>query len=382
MSDKFEQIPDNLPQFLSMLKEKNIDPSIYMIYIDRFLDDKARKQGVPLHGKFELTPLCNLDCKMCYVHLNKDQLLSEKIIPVSVWKSLAKEAVDMGMKQIELTGGECLTYPDFDELYLYLHSFGIEICVFTNGILLDEKRIEFFKKHPPKQIQITLYGESEDTYENVTGHRQFNRIISNIQKASENNLPVTIAVTPNRFMVGKGEEILKTVIKLGLPFKINYGLLDPRENTDRHGNEIEAPLDEYVKMLKLQAQVRKYEIKAVDEMSLPDIGSANEKQEYGMRCGAGRSGFSIDWKGKMHPCNSLYKISAYPLRDGFKVAWEDIKNQSKAFPRPIECTKCSYRDVCLPCAALHLQGAEPGHANPMICKRTKRMVKEGILKLD
>lgn len=375
-----EKIPENLPEYISWLKAQNIDPNSYVTYIDRFLDFKARGKGIPLHGKFELTPLCNLDCKMCYVHLNKEQMKSAQLTPVETWKSIAKAAVDMGMMKIELSGGECLSYPDFDELYLYLHSFGIEICVFTNGILLDEKRVEFFKKHPPKHIQVSLYGDSEDTYKAVTGHRQFENVLGNIKNAAANGLSLVIAVTPNRYMAGKGENIVRTVLPLNLPLKINFGMLEPRENTERNGLDHDASLDEYVSMLKLQAEYLNIETKPVDEMSLPDLGGSGS-EERGMRCGAGRSGFSIDWQGIMHPCNSLYSINAYPLKVGFEAAWKEINDISNNYPRPIECCGCSYRDVCLPCLALHLQGGENGHANKQICERTKRMVKEGLLKL-
>lgn len=382
MPENKNQVPDNLPEFIAYLKSEGVKPEQFMSRIDRFLDFKARDKGVPLHGKFELTPLCNLDCKMCYVHLNKAQMQSSTLIPVSVWKELAKAAVDIGMSQIELTGGECLTYPDFDELYLYLHSYGIKINVFTNGILLDEKRIEFFKAHPPCFIQVSLYGADEDTYEAVTGHRMFNRVADNIRNAISNGLPLQIAITPNRFITGKGEEIVKTALSFGAPIKINFALLDPRENTDRHGEKLEAPLDEYVKMLHAHAKARGLDVSAVDSMSLPDIGSKNGKSEFGMRCGAGRSGFSIDWQGAMHPCNSLFDIKAFPLEVGFSAAWSEINKISNSYPRPVECSECSYRDICLPCIALHSQGAEKGHANPMICERTRRMAQEGLLKLN
>ncbi|MCQ2484377.1 MAG: radical SAM protein [Clostridia bacterium] len=211
-----EKIPQSLPEFISWLKTQNIDSVNYSSYIDRFLDYKARQKGIPFSGKFELTPLCNLDCKMCYVHLNKAQMQSAELLPVETWKSIAKSAIDMGMMKIEISGGECLTYPDFDELYLYLHCFGVEICVFTNGLLLDDKRIEFFKAHPPKRIQVSLYGESDDTYEAVTGHRRFETVLSNITKAHESGLPIVIAVTPNRYMSGKGIDIIKAVLPLGV----------------------------------------------------------------------------------------------------------------------------------------------------------------------
>lgn len=375
-----EKIPDSLPEFVSWLKAQNVEPERYSALIDRFLDTKARRNGIPLYGKFELTPLCNLDCRMCYVHLNKTQMQAEKLLPVETWKSITKKAIDMGMMKVELTGGECLTYPGFDELYLYLHSFGIEIGIFTNGILLDEKRVEFFRKHPPKRIQVTLYGESEDTYEAVTGHRQYERVISNIKNARDSGLPLVIAVTPNRYTAGKGEDIVRTVLSLGLKIRINYGLLEPRENTERQGYDHDASLDEYVRMLKLEAQSYNFELQQLDESSLPDLGGDGHR-EYGTRCGAGRSTFSIDWQGGMHPCNSLYTISTKPLEIGFEAAWKEINNISNSYPRPLECCGCIYRDVCLPCLALHLQNGSAGHANPQICERTKRLVREGLLKL-
>ena len=33
------------------------------------IQERTREADVPYGGSFELTPLCNLDCKMCYVHL-------------------------------------------------------------------------------------------------------------------------------------------------------------------------------------------------------------------------------------------------------------------------------------------------------------------------
>jgi hypothetical protein len=34
----------------------------------------AAQRHIPLSGAFELTPRCNLKCKMCYVRLDKKQL--------------------------------------------------------------------------------------------------------------------------------------------------------------------------------------------------------------------------------------------------------------------------------------------------------------------
>jgi len=69
------------------------------------LSDKAFKQDVPLNGNFELTPLCNLDCKICYVHL-QDPSVRHRMLSGEQWIALMQQAIDRGMMVALLTGGE------------------------------------------------------------------------------------------------------------------------------------------------------------------------------------------------------------------------------------------------------------------------------------
>ncbi|MBP3312208.1 MAG: hypothetical protein J6L72_08255 [Butyricicoccus sp.] len=43
-------------------------PIPYQLY-SNYLFAKAGGQGIPLSGTFELTARCNLDCRMCYIHM-------------------------------------------------------------------------------------------------------------------------------------------------------------------------------------------------------------------------------------------------------------------------------------------------------------------------
>lgn len=48
-----------------------------MEWLDPFYKNiwrKAFTDGIPISGTFELTPRCNFDCKMCYVHLKEEQI--------------------------------------------------------------------------------------------------------------------------------------------------------------------------------------------------------------------------------------------------------------------------------------------------------------------
>ena len=41
--------------------------------ITEYLHAKAARARIPLSGSFELTPVCNMSCRMCYVRMTKEQ---------------------------------------------------------------------------------------------------------------------------------------------------------------------------------------------------------------------------------------------------------------------------------------------------------------------
>ena len=58
---------------------------------------RPRDTESPLEGTFELTPVCNMDCRMCYVKMSRQQ--QEAIRPLMTaeeWIRLAEEAKEQG----------------------------------------------------------------------------------------------------------------------------------------------------------------------------------------------------------------------------------------------------------------------------------------------
>lgn len=372
-------MPSSLTELLIKLNNEGITDYRRYKAVRSFLGFAAREKGIPLCGTFELTPLCNLDCKMCYVHLNKEQLCGASLFRANVWKDYIDQAFKAGMMYARLTGGECLTHPDFCEIYLHLRKLGIETEICTNGIMLDGDVLEFFKKHPPACIQITLYGADDDGYEAVTGHRVFNRVINNITEIKKAGLPLTIAITPNAYM-RDGEEIVRLVHSLGLTVRINSGLMLPRKETGR--DKQDANLDTYVNLLKLKNQLMGVSpIIECDDVDLPDTGRDGDNQIRGVTCGAGRNTFSIAWDGTLRPCNTFPEIYADIKTMSFIDGWKKINEAVENFPLPSECVGCSYKKSCKHCVAEHASGAPIGHANPDICEWAKRMTAERLIKI-
>ena len=64
-----------------------------------------------------------------------------------------------------ISGGEPLLRPDFPEIYLALKRHGLLVSVFTNACLVTEEHVELFRRYPPRDIEVSVYGATRETYE-------------------------------------------------------------------------------------------------------------------------------------------------------------------------------------------------------------------------
>ena len=166
-----------------------------------YLYRKASAAGIPLSGTFELTPVCNMDCKMCYVRMSRSA--QEAIAPLkgaSQWLALAQEAKDAGMLYLLITGGEPFLHPQFQEILEGLHKMGFLITINSNGTMIDESVIAWLKNCPPVRINISLYGASNETYANLCGNPMgFTQTVNAIRLLREAGISVKLncSLTPH-----------------------------------------------------------------------------------------------------------------------------------------------------------------------------------------
>ena len=377
-----QELPDGF-KFVEELRKRTGKQENSFKVLSEHLDRKARLKGVPVFGQFELTPMCNFDCRMCYVHLDAEQLANQKVLTVETWKDLMHQAWEAGMIHVTLTGGECLAYPGFDELYLYLLSLGCDISVLTNGYLLDDRRIEFFRQHRPAMIQVTLYGWNDDVYERVTGRRAFSTVAENARKAIAAGLRVRLNITPSSFLGEDALETLRFAKTLTPMVTINTNIFAPREETGRSQQQDNPDAELFVRIFRLMNELEGRETKEIEAEKLPPAGGpSHECDKCGLQCGGGRSGFVMNWKGMLTPCNRLDRVCADALKDGVREAWAKVNHEAVNWPRVPECQGCAYEDVCNNCAATVLQfGGEPGKQPTALCERTKYLVRHGIVQI-
>ena len=372
------QHPNNLFELFEQLEKRGIPQNLHWKYIKQFLESKSRRLHIPIHGVFELTPLCNFNCKMCYVHLCNNQFDINNTLSVDTWKKLADSAYHVGTRYIALTGGECMIYPNFDELYIYLVTNGISVSIMSNGYFIDKRRIEMFKRFSPAVIQISIYGSSDIGYEAVTGVRAFSRVYENIVNVRDAGLPIRLAITPSIYMRNDIEALIRMAENLELKYNVNPQLRLPRKETGRIKEDL--AIEDYLNIYRFLSSIHHENLTSVDSSKVPEENHGGP-QRYGIRCGAGRSSFGIKYDGSMCPCLALDKITAKPLEIGFENAWKQINTVAEEYAIPLECGDCIYRKHCLSCVAIHESAPLPGHCDPVVCERMKKLAQEGFIPL-
>lgn len=372
---------DSLIELLEAYQKNGASPEELAVMMKRHIEHKARMRAVPVRGTLELTPLCNLDCKMCYVHLSGQQFSNQtcSLLSGKQWIELIEQTIELGTYEVTLTGGEALLHPDFDEIFLFLEKKNVNITLKSNGLLLDDTRVAFLQEHYVSGIQISLYGSDNDSYEAVTGQRVFNDVLNAIERVQKAGIRLEVVITPSKYMWDNMEQLLRLVDSMGVYYSINPGLIEPLEETGRAGQSHDLTIEQYIQLHKLRASLHGVQIAPACLDEIPRTGGNHCEPVSGLRCGAGRSVFCVTWRGTVLPCRALEEIGFNGLITPFAEGWKKINEKVKQYPIPQECMGCEFEKVCTGCVVQHKMGAELGHASKAICYRARRFAEEGLI---
>ncbi len=324
--------------------------------LTKYLHNKAGSLHLPLNGTFELTPLCNMQCKMCYVRLEKQQ--QEAIHPLLTteqWLQIAREARDQGLLYLLLTGGEPFLRPDFPVLLRELHQMGLLVSINTNGTLIDEKTVAWLKETPPVRLNVTLYGASDETYGRLCGNPHgFQQVSHALRLLQDAGLSVKLncSVTPANcddleaiFEFAEKEEFLVQATSYMFP--------PLRRDESQVGKNFRfTPEEAAYYAAKIEALSLGRERFLSADCSELKIGS--DCLDGGeMRCQAGRASFWLTWDGHLMPCGMLNSEDCPSvLTQGFAPAWEEVWQRSSTIRLPAACNGCAAQQTCMACAAM------------------------------
>lgn len=357
------------------------------ISVKKHLMQKAALTKTPLSGTFELTPRCNMNCKMCYIRMTPDEMQAfGRERTAEEWIKLGKECVSRGMLFLLLTGGEPFLRGDFWQIYSTLRNLGLCISINTNAVLISDDDIDRLAKEKPQSLNITLYGASNETYERLCRTKNgFDIVSCNIEKLKARDIPVVINVSLTKENISDLENIVKFAKERNIPLKISSYMFNPVRKTDTYQNKSDAVFGEeesaMARFLSTKLTLPEDTFNKLCESFRKDIFSADfyaddcESQGYNMECVAGKSSFWVTWDGRMLACGMMNYPSARLFDIGFENSWKTITQKTDAILLPPECKNCKAKKVCRPCGAIvYTESRDFSKKPPYLCASTKRYI--------
>ncbi len=364
------------------MKAKRINESCVesLSFSELNLWERTENQRSLISFDLELTARCNNNCRHCCINLPaNDKEAKEKELSFAEIKRIVDQAVSLSAFYCLITGGEPLLREDFFEIYLYLKKKGLLVSVFTNATLINQGHIKLFNRYPPRDIEVTVYGVTQGTYEKVTRVKgSFAAFMRGLNLLLENGIKVrfkTMALLSNMHQ-------LPAIAKFCRERTKDYFRFDPflhlRFDADTQRNaEIKSERlgpEEIVSIEQHDAR----RINALEKSCNMLINPLFEHYncDHLFHCGIGKGSFTVSYDGYFRVCSLLsHPECVYDLKKGrLKEAWEnfalkviDMRSNNEEFLK--KCRKCSIINLCMWCPAYsYLETGELDKSVEYFCK--------------
>lgn len=297
----------------------------------------------PLRVLFiEVTKDCNLRCKHCYVPDSRKPKRNHQLNLLEL-QSLIKQADEIGVMEVQLTGGELFMLPRALEIIQDLQKRLLPCSIFTNGTLLSPDLFEHLEKiHHGLIFYISLDGPARihDEFRGVPG--SFEKTVTNIYKLLKIGCDVRINTAVGSHNIKCLKEFINYV-------RDEFGVLhrlveiEPIGRAKENGN-LTISHQEFAKLL----------IECGDDFQFLDSHDRIASVDWTTpACGIGCAMMFIDAYGNASLCPTLTQEQNHEFLAGniHQTSLKEIWETSSVFKqfRDIQCSKietCEFRELC------------------------------------
>jgi len=309
----------------------------------------------------ELTYRCPLRCVYCSNPVDfaehKDRLGAED------WKRVLTEADELGVMQLNLTGGEPLVRSDLEDIVRHAAGLGLYTNLITSGLPLARERLVALRDAGIDSVQLSIQDVEKVSAERIAGRESFEHKLAVAGWVQELGLPLTVNTVLHRDNIGHIPEIVALAERFGagrLELANTQYLAWALVNRERL-----LPTRAALEAARGAALEAKERLKGKMEVLfvLPDYYSDRPKS---CMSGWGKRYIVVSPDGLAMPCHLAHTLEGLPRESVLERSLDAIWNDSALFRafRGEEwmqepCRSCERRSVdfggCR-CQAFHLTG--------------------------
>jgi len=295
--------------------------------------------AVPFGINISVTEKCPLKCPMCFQPFGRYSELNMKTIC-----NYLDEMSMLGIKLVQFSGGEPLSYPYLTQILKHAHENGLLTRISTSGVGLTEAMAKQFREAGLGCCHVSLNGSTESV------HRLTREGFYETQKAlgilSDTSLPISINWVANQANIHD----LPNLIKLAKSYNVRYVCVLSNKNSNSHQVLYQLTYNDLCTLGKYCQEYPNY--LDVERCFYQLVHLINNRKSKFTGCRAGRFYMAISAKNEFLPCPHLdnakkhhtsiidywnNNIELAAIRDVLKT------NQHK------NCAGCINQANCTPC---------------------------------
>lgn len=309
----------------------------------------------------ELTYKCPLRCVYCSNPLDYRRHADE--LDTETWLRVFREAEDLGVVQLNLTGGEPLIRNDLEALIEEAHRLDLYTNLITGGIPLTLERLTRFRALGLDSVQLSIQDMAAGESDRIAGLRSFDRKLEVGRWVKSLGFPLTLNVVLHRDNLDRlagvitlAEELAADRLELANTQYVGWALLN------RHAL---LPTRDQLDRARAVAAEARERLRGLMEVLFvtPDYYS-----DFPKACmdGWGRRFLVVSPDGLVLPCHAAHTLPGLEFENVWHRPLGDIWRDSPAFNTfrgeawmPEPCRSCDRRAIdfggCR-CQAFHLTG--------------------------
>jgi pyrroloquinoline quinone biosynthesis protein E len=278
--------------------------------------------GPPLGLLAELTHRCPLACPYCSNPLELESRHTE--LDTATWCRVMREAGEMGVLQVHLSGGEPASRRDLEEITRAAHDAGLYTNLITSAVGVPPARIAALAEAGMDHVQISIQDSVPNEADRIAGYDGAYRTkIALAHEVTRLGLRLTVNAVIHKHNIGRIAEMVALAVSLGaqrveIAHVQYYGW-----GLKNRASLMPARADAEAAVSRIEGLRREYQGRIVIDAVTPDYYARLPKACMG---GWGRRSLNVTPSGRVLPCHAaetIPNLEFWSVRDYTLAAiWE------------------------------------------------------------
>jgi radical SAM protein with 4Fe4S-binding SPASM domain len=299
------------------------------------LSSPVKRKTIPESVVVFVSDSCMCDCIYCRVDAGICKQ-TPRFMALSTVSKIARECYELEIFDVELTGGDPLTHPQFIEILNIFKKYKVPVAFSTKSPIIDSKLIQI-KEANVKMLQFSLDSIDVDTFVSLTGTspKYFNNLYKTILNAVDLGFSIRIKSVITKLNISRFVNMIESLYSVG----IKDFVLQQLSCGDREFSEELIPnVNEYTSLDRdMDTLVSKYsDIRIERAYSIETIfATETQKKYFRQDCMAGVNGIVIQVDGSFAYCGQSFnkELQFLNIKDiDIMSAWNSKELKDLLYP--------------------------------------------------